>query len=171
MIPALHIAAAPGQVDAVRCLRDAVMAAAPSVQILDWTERELPLPRSPLSGAMALRERNRTLDRQFFSFCADACMSADLVVCLGTGQETVIQAGMAYMAGIPVLGIRDPQTEPGFMMEGCIARWVSGVDAVPELVARLADCWRRDIESAEPSATCRRCPVQDICQFYRQERP
>ena len=100
MIPAVHIAAAPGQVDAVRCLRDVVRKAAPSVQFLDWTERELPPSRSALPGAMALRKRNRTLDRQFFSFCADACMSADLVVCLGTGQESVIQAGMAYMAGI-----------------------------------------------------------------------
>lgn len=167
MIPALHIAAAPRQVDAVRCLRDAVMAAAPSVQILDWTERELPPSRSALPGAMALRKRNRTLDRHFFSFCADACMSADLVVCLGIGQETVIQAGMAYMAGIPVLGIRDQQTEPGFMMESCVSRWVDDMADVPPLVARLQHCLSR-IETYSPEAdmACPDCDLKSICRYF-----
>ena len=76
MIPSLFIAASIRQACAVQRLQRAIRIAAPSVQIFDWTA-------APGS--------------QFFSFCADACMSADLVVCLGTGQESVIQAGMAYI--------------------------------------------------------------------------
>ena len=80
MIPSLFIAASIRQACAVQRLQRAIRIAAPSVQIFDWTA-------APGS--------------QFFSFCSDACKSADLVVCYGhVGQEIGIQAGMAYMAGI-----------------------------------------------------------------------
>lgn len=146
MIPSLFIAASIRQACAVQRLQRAIRIAAPSVQIFDWTA-------APGS--------------QFFSFCADACMSADLVVCLGTGQESVIQAGMAYMAGIPLLGIRDRQMEPDFMMESCVSRWVDDMADVPPLVARLQHCLSR-IETYSPEAdmACPDCDLKSICRYF-----
>ena len=140
MIPSLFIAASIRQACAVQRLQRAIRIAAPSVQIFDWTA-------APGS--------------QFFS------MSADLVVCLGTGQESVIQAGMAYMAGIPVLGIRDRQMEPGFMMESCVSRWVDDMADVPPLVARLQHCLSR-IETYSPEAdmACPDCDLKSICRYF-----
>ena len=147
MIPSLFIAASIRQACAVQRLQRAIRLAAPSVQIVDWTA-------APGS--------------QFFSFCSDACKSADLVVCYGhVGQEIGIQAGMAYMAGIPVLGIRDRQMEPGFMMESCVSRWVDDMADVPPLVARLQHCLSR-IETYSPEAdmACPDCDLKSICRYF-----
>ncbi len=145
MIPSLFIAASIRQACAVQRLQRAIRIAAPSVQIFDWTA-------APGS--------------QFFSFCSDACKSADLVVCYGhVGQEIGIQAGMAYAVGAPVIGIRNQQEAPGPMMAGCVTRWADGEEVVPGLVAQLAGCWQ-DIESFVPLGKCRRCNLRDICQFY-----
>lgn len=147
MIPSLFIAASIRQACTVQRLQRAIRIAAPSVQIFDWTA-------APGS--------------QFFSFCSDACKSADLVVCYGhVGQEIGIQAGMAYMAGIPVLGIRDRQMEPGFMMESCVSRWVDDMADVPPLVARLQHCLSR-IETYSPEAdmTCPDCDLKSICRYF-----
>lgn len=145
MIPSLFIAASIRQACSVQRLQRAIRIAAPSVQIFDWTA-------APGS--------------QFFSFCSDACKSADLVVCYGhVGQEIGIQAGMAYAVGAPVIGIRNRQEAPGPMMAGCVTRWADGEEVVPGLVAQLAGCWQ-DIESFVPLGKCRRCNLRDICQFY-----
>ena len=145
MIPSLFIAASIRQACAVQRLQRAIRIAAPSVQIFDWTA-------APGS--------------QFFSFCSDACKSADLVVCYGhVGQEIGIQAGMAYAVGAPVIGIRNQQEAPGPMMAGCVTRWADGEEVFPGLVAQLAGCWQ-DIESFVPLGKCRRCNLRDICQFY-----
>ena len=164
MIPSLFIAASGRQVCAVQRLQQSIRSAAPSVQIFDWTEMKQPCPvTSPL---LRRREDSDALGSQFFSFCSDACKSADLVVCYGhVGQEIGIQAGMAYALGTPVLGIRDQQEVPGPMMAGCVTRWADGEDVVPGLVAQLAGCWQ-DIESFVPLGKCLRCNLRDICQFY-----
>lgn len=145
MIPSLFIAASIRQACAVQRLQRAIRIAAPSVQIFDWTA-------APGS--------------QFFSFCSDACKSADLVVCYGhVGQEIGIQAGMAYAVGAPVIGIRNRQEAPGSMMAGCVTRWADGEEVVPGIVAQLAGCWQ-DIESFVPPGKCWHCNLRDICQFY-----
>lgn len=90
----------------------------------DWTEKG-----TPPEGLNAA-ERREWMDTdngggEIFSFCADACHKADLLIYLGaSGQDAGVEVGMAYTAGLPILGICGPLEPLGLMLHGAATIWV-----------------------------------------------
>jgi len=92
--------------------------------IYDWTEKG-----SPPEGLNAA-ERREWMDTDhgggIFSFCAEACRKADLLIYLGaSGQDAGVEVGMAHTAGLPILGIRGPLEPLGLMLHGAASIWVA----------------------------------------------
>lgn len=104
--------------------------------ILDWTEKATP------PAGLTPSQRREWMDTdieggQVFSFCRDACLEADILVYYGaSGQDAGVEVGIAYGAGVPVLGIRGPLEAPGLMLHGAMCQWV---DSVEEALALMQD--------------------------------
>lgn len=106
--------------------------------ILDWTEKaSVPAGLTP-----AQRREWMDTDReggQVFAFCRDACLMADIVVYFGeSGQDAGVEVGLAYGAGVPVLGVRGPLEAPGLMLHGAAAAWADSVEQALALLGRVA---------------------------------
>lgn len=107
--------------------------------ILDWTAFAPPLPPD-----MRPEERRAALDSDargsIFEFCSTACAGADLVIYLGgSGQDTACEVGIAFNAGVPVLGLRGPMEAPGLMLARAVTEWHERVYTLLLAVERLAE--------------------------------
>jgi hypothetical protein len=121
-------------------------------KILDWTEMAIPPP-----GLTPLERRVwMDTDRdggQVYTFCRDACLTADMVMYYGTsGQDAGVEIGLAAGVGTPVLGIRGPLEAPGLMLHGAVNHWADTVEEALNitglLVAHARACWKNlDAES------------------------
>lgn len=164
LAPTLYIATSFSREDDVRRLHNAIQEVAPAVQILDWTTLEKPSSIPP--PTMVQPERNPYVEKSFFSFCAEACRSADLVICYWDSRpETSVQVGIAYGAGTPVLGIRSRQEAVTPMLASCLDCWLDNSHAVPALIAKLAKCWQ-ELDSVSSIKKCDACALHPICQIY-----
>lgn len=108
-------------------------------QALDWTRLAPPLPDS-----MPLEERRAALDAdergEIFAFCAEACGRADLVIYLGpAGQDAACEVGMAYVSGVPVIGLRGPLEAPGLILARAVTWWAADMQELFEVVEGLAE--------------------------------
>jgi hypothetical protein len=106
---------------------------------LDWTRLAPPLPDS-----MPLEERRAALDAdergEIFRFCAETCGRADLVIYLGpAGQDAACEVGMAYVSGVPVIGLRGTLEAPGLILTRAVTCWVAGMRGLFEAVEALAE--------------------------------
>ena len=168
MTPTVYLAAGPKQTGAAMRLRIALEKAVPGLQILDWAGQAWTEAHAARVCAVSRPASTMAYAKRFFTFCADACLSADLVICLEhTSQAAGIQAGMAYAAGTPVLGIRGRHA-PSSMMKACVAHWVDTMaDALP-LVIRLQHCLSH-IETAFPeegNMPCINCDLHSLCRYF-----
>lgn len=128
--------------------------------ILDWTEKA-----TPPSGLTPAQRRawmdTDTEGGQVFSFCRDACVQADLVIYFGeSGQDAGVEVGIAYGAGVPILGIRGPLEAPGLMLHGAICQWADSVEGALDLLQQLANYMATASDSPPPAAIralCARC--------------
>ena len=107
-------------------------------EVDDWTALPAPLPSD-----MPVSERRERLDAdptgEIFKFCLTASTHADLVIYLGpSGQDAGWECGAAYMAGVPVYGLRGPLEAPGTMLYGG-AEWFESYPALIEAVEKLAE--------------------------------
>lgn len=106
--------------------------------ILDWTEKATP------PAGLTSAQRREWMDTdieggQVFSFCRDACVQADILVYYGaSGQDAGVEVGIAYGAGVPVLGIRGPLEAPGLMLHGAMCQWVDSIEDALSLMRELA---------------------------------
>ncbi len=117
--------------------------------ILDWTEKAVPPPGLTPAQRRVWMDTDRD-GGQVFSFCRQACLSADMVIYFGaSGQDAGVEVGLACGAGVPVLGIRGPLEAPGLMLHGAVTAWVERVEDAVELVA---DCARFAAEGEMPGA-------------------
>lgn len=130
--------------------------------ILDWTEKATP----PAGLTPAQRRAWMDTDTeggQVFSFCRDACVQADLVVYFGaSGQDAGVEVGIAYGAGVPVLGIRGPLEAPGLMLHGAICQWVDSVEGALDLLQQLA----AHIASADDHVQAPPPAISSLCARY-----
>ena len=104
--------------------------------VADWT-----LKATPPEGLNAA-QRRQWMDTdhggEVFAFCAKACMTADLVMYLGTaGQDAGVEIGMAHAAGRAVLGVRGPLEAPGLMLHGAVTGWAESVQEALDITAHL----------------------------------
>lgn len=137
--PHVYIAASFRHLHAVRLLGRAMRDM--GYNILDWTEKATP------PEGLNPTERRAWMDTdhggEVFAFCAKACKQADFVVYLGTsGQDAGVEVGMAYGAGVPVLGIRGPLEAPGLMLWGAGAVWVETIEEALTLLANVIQAWQ-----------------------------
>ena len=107
--------------------------------ILDWTALAPPLPPD-----MRPEERRAALDSDargsIFEFCSSACAGADLVIYLGgSGQDAAVEVGIAFNAGVPVLGLRGPMEAPGLMLTRAVLEWHERVYTLLLAVECLAE--------------------------------
>lgn len=137
-------------------LQNAIRKAAPAVQILDWSIQN--------SSFESQYGRNRHPENRF-DFCADACMSADLVICPAQDRELCVQAGMAYAAGVPVLGIRG-QPFP-LLLAGCFSLVVETESEILQVVTRLQDCMSRiETDCKADMSACVMCTSRSVCRYF-----
>ena len=124
----IYIASSARNMHGVRLLRDALTAR--GHQILDWTALA-----PPLAEHLSPEERRAALDSDergnIFEFCEQACRNrADLLIYLGpAGQDAACEVGMAYVAGVPIIGLAAPTEKPGLILSRAVTVWAGDVDA------------------------------------------
>ena len=101
--------------------------------VLDWTPRAMP------PSGLTPSERRTWLDtsarEETFAFCSSACASVDVVIYLGdSGQDAGVEVGMAWTAGVPVLGVAGPFEKPGPMLSEAVSAWVTMDDLLEDPV-------------------------------------
>ena len=103
--------------------------------VLDWTELAPPVTTTQ-TPAERLAALNTDEHGDVFTFCRDACRTADVVIYLGpSGQDAGFEIGLvnAYMQG-PVFGLLGPLEAPGTMLARAMTAWFTNyaslVDAV-----------------------------------------
>ncbi len=131
----IYIASSARNMHGVQLLRDALVAR--GHQILDWTALAPPLADhlSPEARRLALDSDERG---EIFAFCAQACAEADLLIYLGpAGQDAACEVGMAYSAGVPVIGLAAPTEKPGLILTRAVTTWARDAGACLEAVDRL----------------------------------
>ena len=127
----LYICTSTSNLAAYQQLRQALELAPYEVQ--DWT-RFLP-PRGPDFD----QRKNDDPHGAAFTYCSRALGGADLVVYLGpSGCDASAELGIAWAAGVPVLGVAGPNERPGVMIKGCVAKWFPTLDALIDELTR----WR-----------------------------
>ena len=81
------------------------------------------------AGHRVLQRRNwrdTNVKANIFAFCSSACASVDLVIYMGeAGQDAGVEVGIAWAAGVPVLGIAGPLEEPGAMLSCAVSAWIT----------------------------------------------
>lgn len=111
--------------------------------VLDWTEKAV--PPEGLNAAQRREWMDTDHGGEVFAFCARACLHADVVLYMGTaGQDAGVEVGMAYGAGVPVLGLRGPLESPGLMLHGAGSLWVDSMDRLLTVLDALAQTVERD---------------------------
>jgi len=131
----VYIASSFKHLHAVRLLGSALRAK--DCIILDWTEKAV--PPEGLNAAARREWMDTDHGGEVFTFCASACRDADLVIYLGaSGQDAGVEVGIAYGAGLPVLGIRGPLESPGLMLHGAVTRWVDSIENAVSIVTRVS---------------------------------
>lgn len=132
--------------------------------ILDWTEKA-----TPPSGLTPAQRRQwmdtDTKGGQVFSFCRDACVQADILVYFGaSGQDAGVEVGIAFGAGVPVLGIRGPLEAPGLMLHGAMSVWVESVEEALSVLQKVAGHVAEQCQhlNEEPDAK-----VRSLCTRFR----
>lgn len=129
-----------------------------SIQILDWTSHATP------PEGLTPAERRAWIDAeqeggQVFDFCAQSCINADLVIYYGqSGQDAGIELGIAYGAGVPVLGLRGPVEAEGLMLRGVVRYWADKVSDIVIIVNRMAMC-----EGPVGPLSCLICCSESLC--------
>ena len=143
----LYVASSYRNLPAVFALQDALRNA--GHQILDWSAYAPPFPPS-----LTPEERKAIIDdpkhKEAALFCVRSCGYADALIYLGpAGQDAACEVGIAYAAGVPVLGIAALGEKPGLILAHCVARWFYDAAAlIVFLDSREPRAW-----GAEP------CPV------------
>lgn len=132
----IYIASSFRNLHAVQLLRDRLQELGHTV--LDFTAFTPPLPDS-----MKPKERRAALDADeygtIFSFCTESCASADLVIYLGaSGQDSACEVGIAFGAGVPVLGSAGALEKPGTIISRAVSIWAKDVNALMNEVAKCA---------------------------------
>ena len=133
----IYIASSFRSLHAVHLLRDALQERCHKV--LDWTRFAPPLPEgmTPEKRRMALDTDERG---DIFSFCAEACAQADLIIYLGpAGQDAAAEVGMAYVSGVPIFGLAGPLEQPGLILTRAVTRWCADVEELFVAVEGLAE--------------------------------
>ncbi len=105
----------------------------PRVEFLDWTAKATPPP------GLSVQKRRLWMDTnhggEVFSFCRDACGSADLVIYYGdSGQDVGVEIGMANTSGVEVIGLAGPLESPGLMLHGAVDVWATSVEHLLVLI-------------------------------------
>lgn len=105
--------------------------------VLDWTEKAV--PPEGLNAAQRREWMDTDHGGEVFAFCARACLHADVVLYMGAaGQDAGVEVGMAYGAGVPVLGLRGPLESPGLMLHGAGTLWVDSMERLFAVLDALA---------------------------------
>lgn len=105
--------------------------------VLDWTEKAAPPP------GLTPAQRRLWMDTdqnggQVYTFCRDACLTADMVIYYGaSGQDAGVEVGLAAAVGTPLLGIRGPLEGPGLMLHGAMTAWVDSIEEALDVVAAV----------------------------------
>ncbi len=136
----IYIASSFKNLHGVHLLRDKLQAM--GHQVMDWSALAPPLP-----DGMPMEKRRVLLDSdergEIFTFCANACARADVVVYLGpAGQDAAAEVGIAYASGVPVLGLAGPLEAAGLILSRCVGKWFNQVDP---LLAELANMGRGQV--------------------------
>lgn len=132
----VYIAASFKHVHGVRLLGRALRTA--GFVVLDWTEMATPPPGLTPAQRRVWMDTDQA-GGQVFSFCRDACNDADLLIYFGaSGQDAGVEVGMAYGAGLPILGIRGPLEAPGLMLHGAITTWVETIEDALDMLHACA---------------------------------
>lgn len=116
----IYIASSWQRIYTVRMLTKALEAQGHTV--LDWT-KSIPT----IDGRVAIRKEwfNTYKSQKVFQFCAEACARVDLVIYLGqSGSNTGIELGIAYNAGVPIIGIKGLLKETDLMLNNVITEWI-----------------------------------------------
>lgn len=122
--------------------------------VLDWTEKAV--PPEGLNAAQRREWMDTDHGGEVFAFCARACLQADVVLYMGTaGQDAGVEVGMAYGAGVPVLGLRGPLESPGLMLHGACALWVDNMDRLFTVLDALEQAVEADSAPKERGAVAR----------------
>lgn len=142
----IYIASSFRNLHAVDLLTDRLRDAGHAV--LDWT-RFAP----PLAEDLRPEERRALLDSDsrslIFDFCTGASAGADLIIYLGeSGQDAACEVGIAFNAGVPVIGLGGPLEAPGLILSRAVARWFA---KVPELLAAV-ECLAEGGEAHDQNA-------------------
>ena len=122
-------------------------------RILDWTAKASPPP-----GLNAVQRRewmDTDMDGgQVYSFCKNACLTADLLVYYGaSGQDAGVEVGMAASLGTPILGIRGPLESPGLMLHGAVSVWTDDATQVAPIVRELCELKSGNWENLDPHSS------------------
>ena len=151
--PRIYIAASFKHKHAVRLLGRELRGM--GFEILDWTEKAT--PPSGLTPAQRREWMDTDMEGgQVFSFCREACLTADLLVYFGaSGQDAGVEVGLACGAGIPVLGVRGPLEAPGLMLHGAMTQWADSVEETLEILDAVAQYARHKKEGAQPHVRVR----------------
>lgn len=136
----IYIASSYRNLAAVQKLRDSLLEQ--GHQVVDWT-----LLTPPIAPHLPQAERKKLLDSdnsgRIFAFCSEACASVDLVIYLGpSGQDAALEVGMAYAAGVPVLGLLGEDEKPGLMINGCVKIWAENMEEALSLVGNEKDVFK-----------------------------
>ena len=138
----VYIASSRRYLADVRLLHGLLLVVDAKIKVLDWTIKSLDA-----------REDVDQCD-EVFSFCRNASMFGDLVIYFGaSGQDAGVQVGMAYAAGVPILGIKGIGEKPGIMLNGAVTVWKSILET-PRVVQIMANC---------RMPNCRACPYINSC--------
>lgn len=136
----LYVASSYRNLSAVLTLQDALRDA--GHQVLDWTAFAPSFPPS-----LTPEERKVIMDapehKEAALFCVRSCGYADALIYLGpAGQDAACEVGIAYAAGVPVLGIAAPGEKPGLILAYCVARWFHDAAAlIAFLDSRESRAW------------------------------
>ncbi len=131
----IYIASSFRHKHAVQMLTRLFTATLVDIAILDWTEKA-----TPPEGLNA-DQRRQWMDTDHggnvYSFCRDACGSADLVIYLGhSGQDAGVEVGMAFGSGVEVIGLAGPLESPGLMLHGAVKEWAKNIEDLIFMVHR-----------------------------------
>ncbi len=134
--PSIYIAASFRHKHAVRLLGRELNKL--GFEILDWTEKATPPPG--LSAVQRREWMDTDLEGgQVFSFCHNACISADILIYFGTsGQDAGVEVGLACATNVPIMGIRGPLESPGLMLHGATSVWVDSIEDALHLLHLIA---------------------------------
>jgi hypothetical protein len=113
--------------------------------ILDWTQY---LP--PLGAHVPPDKRRRLIDSDergyIFEFCVNSSAGADLVIYLGeSGQDAACEVGIAFNAGVPVIGMAGPLEAPGLILTRAVTVWCDSINELLGTVEEFAEgnpAWR-----------------------------